>query len=67
MAEQGTHFWLIAFISGRRHASASGTITPKSGATRMEMYNIIRDKLIADMPGLSEASIIAFNIQPNKL
>lgn len=67
MAEQGTHFWLIAFISDCRHLSASGTLTPKPGATRLDMYNLIRDDLVARTPGLRDASVIAFDIQPNKL
>jgi hypothetical protein len=62
-----THFWLMAFGKDGGFASASGTITPERGATRLEMHNLIRDNLIAENPVLNGASIIAFDIQPNKL
>jgi hypothetical protein len=65
--KDGTHFWLMAFAKNGRFSSACGTITPQAGWTRLDVHNLIRDDLFGKVPELRDASVIAFDLQPNKI
>lgn len=72
MSQQGSHFWFMTIqapngTGGIYMNSYQGTRTPHRGATRLELFNAIRQE-IKQVDPLSESGVvIAFDIQPNKL
>ncbi|MEU6543848.1 hypothetical protein [Streptomyces sp. NPDC046859] len=72
MSKQGSHFWFMS-IQGPNGAggfylnSYQGTRTPKRGATRLELFNSIRQEVSENDPLSQSGVVIAFDIQPNKL
>lgn len=70
--KQGTHFWFMTIqtprADGRTHVGEySGTITPKRGETRLDLYRWLRADVCAKYPDSQSGSVIAFDLQPNKL
>ena len=66
-SEQGTHFWFASFRATGDAISFAGTSTPAPGATRMDLFNDIIEKIHAGNPHLADVAVIAFDIQPNQL
>ncbi|MET9222299.1 hypothetical protein ABZX65_26535 [Streptomyces sp. NPDC003300] len=68
--QQASHFWFMNVVGrnplGLRQEDHAGHIDLPDGATRWDMYRHIRD-MVADLSGLKELTVIAFDIQPNKL
>lgn len=71
MSEQGTHFIFMALTvptpNGFMTLRRSGVVTPPVGATRQDMFERLRQQVIAEDPSYAEAVVISFDIQPNKL
>lgn len=65
--ERGTHFWFASFRTTSDAISFAGTSTPAPGATRMDLYNDITEKIRRENPHLAGMAVIAFDIQPNQL
>lgn len=71
MPEQGTHFWFMTIqtpnAGGYYLNSYQGTITPRQGSTRLDLFN----RLVAEVHELDPKSqggaAIAFDVQPNRL
>ncbi|MGP3686515.1 hypothetical protein ACTVZO_17715 [Streptomyces sp. IBSNAI002] len=71
MSEQGTHFIFMSLTvptpQGFMTLRRSGAVTPPQGATRLDMFEVLRQQVIAEDPSHAEAVVIAFDIQPNEL
>ena len=69
--EQGTHFWFMVFQtpneSGLYVNSYQGTWTPKPGATRLDLFNAIRDFVREQDPRARGGVVTAFDIQRNEV
>lgn len=71
MSNQGTHFWFM--VIGTRNAvgawmnTYTGTWTPKPGATRLDMFNIIQAYVDEQDPRARGGIVTAFDIQRNEL
>lgn len=70
-AGQGTHFWFMVIQTPRDGGlyvnSYQGTWTPEPGATRLDMFNIIRAFVNEKDPRSRGGAAVAFDIQPNEL
>ena len=68
---QGMHFYLMVIqtpINGGVQTSENyGTCTPEEGATRHDLFEAIKANAIRTNPVAAHGSVIAFDIQPNKL
>ncbi|MDT9688181.1 hypothetical protein Q5762_07395 [Streptomyces sp. P9(2023)] len=71
MATQGTHFWFMTIqtptTGGFHIRDFSGTISPSRGRTRFDLFNELRKKVTEVDPKTEHGTVIAFDIQPNKL
>ncbi|MFJ1865530.1 hypothetical protein ACIOD1_12945 [Streptomyces sp. NPDC088097] len=69
--QQGTHFIFMSLTvptpQGFMTLRRSGAITPPPGATRLDMFEKLRQQVLAEDPSYAEAAVISFDIQPNKL
>ncbi|MFB7707903.1 hypothetical protein [Streptomyces sp. NPDC056105] len=70
-AKQGTHFWFMVIQipnwGGYCVTSYQGALTPKLGATRLDMFNEIRADIDEVDPQARGGAAIAFDIQLNEL
>ncbi|WP_280866520.1 hypothetical protein [Streptomyces sp. SAI-127] len=70
-AGDGTHWWFMSFIQpdglGFVTARRSGTCTPYEGATRSEMFERLRAQVSEADPSLAGATVMFFDIQPDRL
>ncbi|WP_327066826.1 hypothetical protein [Kitasatospora sp. NBC_01302] len=72
-AEQGTHFWFMSLMKaipgggGFSTHDRSGTCSPRTGNTRLDMFTELHGWVEATWPELAGATVIAFDIQPNKI
>ena len=71
-SKQGSHFWFMSFTQsapGRGVSThyRSGSCNLQPGATRLDMFSILRTYVDETWPDLAGASVIAFDIQPNKI
>lgn len=69
--QQGTHFWFMSFLqptpNGFDTYRRSGHFNPPPGATRVDMFSVLRDEIERFTPELAGATVLAFDIQPNQL
>lgn len=69
--KQGTHFWYLTLqvpvSRGLSHFTSWGTITPKRGQTRADVFAELFNRVIEERPEFAEANVIAFDLQRNKL
>jgi hypothetical protein len=69
--EQGTHFYFMVIEThtpgGSQTSENYGTLTPDSGATRIDLYQAIKAEAIRRNPLAAHGAVVAFDIQPNKL
>lgn len=69
--QQGTHFWFVAIqtpaASGYNLGHYWGTVTPGAEATRLDLFNWLISDVYERNPRARGGSVIAFDIQPNKL
>lgn len=71
-SDQASHFWLMVIhtprTDGRTHVGTyTGTITPKRGESRLDLFNYLRGYCYAKYPDSQDGSVTAFDIQPNKI
>ncbi|MFD0437193.1 hypothetical protein [Streptomyces chartreusis] len=67
-----SHFWFMGLIKPNGVGSfstyrRSGTTTPPRGATRESMFEYLKANVIDTDPETAGATIMSFDIQPNKL
>jgi hypothetical protein len=71
MPERGSHFFFITMSQvnhmGPYMNTLTGTLTLKPGATRLELFNEIRAEFESRDPKVRGGTVLAFDIQPNKL
>jgi len=68
MATQGSHFWfMVIAMPGGNVGSYQGTITPRPGATRLDMFNQVREDVRRHAPATTAGAVTAFDVQPNQL
>lgn len=69
--EQGTHFYFMVIQTpvegGFQMSESCGTITPRKGATRRELYDFIRADVVRRSPVAAHGNVVAFDVQPNEL
>ena len=69
--EQGTHFWFMSVMAvnprGPWMNDYQGTVTIAPDATRLELFNQIREEVAEKDPRSRGAVVLAFDIQPNQL
>jgi hypothetical protein len=70
-AEPDSHFWFLSVMAtnaaGPWFNSYQGALTLAPGATRLEVFNQIREEVARNDPRSRGAIAIAFDIQPNEL
>jgi hypothetical protein len=70
-SDQGTHFWFMAIQtpngSGYCLADYQGVCTPCPGATRLDVFNDLREGINRQHPQSRGGTVIAFDIQPNQI
>lgn len=68
---QGPLFWLMVIQAsnpmGFSVNSYQGTWTPARGATRLDLFNAIRQHVNDTEPHCRTGVVTAFDIQPNKI
>jgi len=71
--QQGTHHFIITVQkplpggAGFAVADWSGWINPQPGSTRQDIYLWLKEEQARRNPELVNASVIFFDLQPNKL
>lgn len=64
-------FWLMTIQTpneaGYNITDYQGILTPRPGATRLELFNEIREQIERDNPQSRDGAVIAFDVQPNDL
>lgn len=70
--QQGTHFFLITIQYPRPGGtvgitSANGAWTPARKSTRLDVFNAIRAELESQYPECRGGTVLAFDLQPNRL
>jgi hypothetical protein len=69
--EQGTHQYLITLqvpLSGGFSISSwAGTWTPPADCTRHDFYRLLREDIARNNPQFADASVLFFDLQPNRL
>lgn len=70
-AEPNSHFWFMSVVTmnavGPWFNDYQGTLTLAPGATRLEVFNQIREEVAQNDPRSRGSLVIAFDIQPNEL
>ncbi|MFD3544457.1 hypothetical protein ACFWUW_02365 [Streptomyces sp. NPDC058655] len=67
-SEQGSHHWVLTLeIPGRAAATKFGTWTPHPGATRLDVFLAIRQKITCQYPELTNATVGFFSLESNQL
>lgn len=65
---QGSHHWVMTLaIPGRLSSTMHGTITPRSGATRQDTFEELREELTRQDASLERANVMFFALEPNQL
>lgn len=64
--KQGTHFFFMSLYAGGHVWRRSGHLTPERGWTRLDAFEYLM-ALVREEPELTSATVLAFDIQPNKL
>ncbi|MFF2383743.1 hypothetical protein [Streptomyces sp. NPDC058108] len=71
MSKQVPHFWFMTIQTpnggGYWIGSYRGVLTPESEATRLSLFNEIREEINQRDPLAVGGAVIAFDVQPNKL
>ncbi|WP_327162089.1 hypothetical protein [Streptomyces zaomyceticus] len=71
MTKQGDHFWFMSFVAngprGTYATHRTGCFDIAQGATRQAAFVEILTSLRQQNPDLADATVTAFDIQPNKL
>jgi len=67
VSEQGTHFWFMSIRAPEGAMSFTGTVTPGPGETRLDLFGRIHDQIVSENPAVRDASVLAFDIQPNQI
>ena len=71
MAKPQPLFWLMTIQTpnacGYRINDFQGVVTPAPGATRLSLFNEIRQEVARRDPLSAGGSVIAFDMQPNEL
>ena len=71
MGEQGTHFWFMTIykVTGGDGSVRDfrGTFCPPSGATRFDVFDLIKQKVHQSDPSTVGGTAIAFDVQRNTL
>ena len=69
--EQGSHFWFMSVMVvnsiGPWVNDYQGTLRLVPGATRLEVFNQIREEVAQSDPRSRGAIVLAFDVQPNEL
>ncbi|GAA5615648.1 hypothetical protein CP981_17540 [Streptomyces platensis] len=66
--QQGTHQWVITLEKpGRVSGSWYGAYTPPAGATRHDVFTVLKSGIEAENPELAGATVIFFALEPNQL
>lgn len=71
--EQGTHFWLMTMAQqipgqpGAHYVTHYGSVFPKAGATRLDMFNWARQRIVDEDPRMADGNVIAFDFGPNTI
>ncbi|MFI9598965.1 hypothetical protein ACIHCX_03620 [Streptomyces sp. NPDC052043] len=69
--KQGSHFWMMTIqtpnAAGYNVTDYQGTLTPARGATRLDLFNEIREEIYRESPHSRGGVVIAFDVQPNQL
>ncbi|MFE0692953.1 hypothetical protein [Streptomyces sp. NPDC058869] len=69
--EPNSHFWFMSVMTmnaaGPWFNDYQGTLTLAPGATRLEVFNQIREEVAQNAPRSRGALVIAFDVQPNEL
>jgi hypothetical protein len=67
---QGSHHWVLTLqVAGPVIAHGNGTWTPPPGATRQDVFEAIKTRLISQAPGMGfeRAAVLFFSLEPNQL
>jgi hypothetical protein len=71
MSDQGNHFWIMVIqcdpSMGGRIGSYQSTTSFPHGTTRLDAFNIIRERVNALFPKTAGGIVTHFDIQPNTL
>ncbi|MBM4794607.1 hypothetical protein HXP44_21710 [Streptomyces sioyaensis] len=66
--QQGTHQWVITLEKpGLASGSWYGVYTPPVGATRHDVFKVLKSGIEAENPELAGATVIFFALEPNTL
>jgi hypothetical protein len=69
--DEGTHFWFMSVMAvnprGPWVNDYQGTLTLTPGATRMDLFNQIREEVAEKDLRSRDAIVLAFDIQPNRI
>ncbi|MFJ8161178.1 hypothetical protein ACIRBY_09605 [Streptomyces sp. NPDC096136] len=67
-AAQGSHMWVLTLeMPGRGMSTQYGTWTPPAGATRYDVFIVLRDHIVAQQPQMASANCVFFSLEPNQL
>ncbi|MFH9870955.1 hypothetical protein ACH4NT_33385 [Streptomyces lydicus] len=65
---QGSHHWVITLEKpGRVSGSWYGAYTPPTGATRHDVFKVLKSGIEAENPELAGATVVFFALEPNQL
>jgi hypothetical protein len=67
---QGSHHWVMTLqVPGQGTAHGNGTWTPPPGATRQDVFEAIKARLVSQAPGmgLERGNVLFFALEPNQL
>jgi len=70
-AQQGTHHYLLTLQvptgGGFYTSTYAGTCTPLAGSTRHDVYQQLRNEMARNNSQLAKATLLFFDLQPNRL
>lgn len=64
---QGTHFYFMSLYGNGNVWRRSGHLTPPQSWTRFDAFESLLAYVKESTPELADATVLAFDIQPNKI